>query len=115
MKIEDFNKRNTLGLPEGYFETLQSRITSQTCNAGKAELQKRRKSFGWRSLGYVASILAVAFIGKFTYDRNITGGAADYAANEEYYEREYIESILSSYPIDDYTFYCYLTDTDLNQ
>ena len=113
MKIEDFNNKNTFNLPEGYFDSLQERIASQTCKAEKAEPLKRRKTFSWRSVSYAASILLVAVIGKFAYERNNT--IPDYTADTESYDREYMESMLASYPIDDYTFYCYLTDTDMNQ
>ena len=51
--------------------------------------------------------------GEFLYN-SYTPHGHDLMASEEYYDKEYIENILVNYPIDDYTFYCYLTDTDMN-
>lgn len=112
MKVEDLKNRNTLSVPEGYFETLQSKVASKTCRNG-ATAARRKRGFGWRSIGYAASIAAVAFFGKFLYNSYAPYGN-DLTANEAYYDKEYIENILVNYPIDDYTFYCYLTDTDMN-
>ena len=39
---------------------------------------------------------------------------ANHATAEEHYEGEYIDEMLNNYPIDDYTFYCYLTGNDIN-
>ena len=30
-------------------------------------------------------------------------------------DSEFIDNVLANYPIDEYTFYCYLTDTDMDQ
>ena len=112
MKVEDFKKRNTLNVPEGYFEALQTKVASKTCR-DNAVAAKRERHLGWRSIAYAASIAAVALIGEFLYNSNALHGY-DLTASEEYYDKEYIENILVNYPIDDYTFYCYLTDTDMN-
>ena len=112
MKVEDFKNRNTLSVPEGYFESLQSKVASKTCRDG-ATAAKGKRGLGWRSIGYAASIAAVALVGEFLYN-SYTPHGHDLMASEEYYDKEYIENILVNYPIDDYTFYCYLTDTDMN-
>ena len=113
MKIEDFKNRNTLNIPEDYFVELHSKITSRTCNNNATTIPKRKKPFSWRSIGYAASIVAVSLIGEYAYNR--PENSLEITANEEYYDKEYIDNILANYPIDDYTFYCYLTNTDTDQ
>ena len=112
MKIEDLKNKNTLNVPEDYFDTLQFKIASKTGNS-TTPTKRRKKQFCWRSIGYAASIAIIAFIGEFVY--NNSGNRYDITANEEFYDKEYIDNVLTNFPIDDYTFYCYLTNTDINQ
>ena len=112
MKIEDFNNKNTFSIPEGYFETLQNKIVSRTSNSNVPTTAKRKKYIGWRNLGYAASIAAAAIWGVFAYNNSESN--YNIVANEEYYDNEYIDNMLNNYPIDDYTFYCYLTNTNMD-
>lgn len=113
MKIEDFKNKNTLNIPEDYFETLHSKIVSKSCNSKTTATPKKKRVLGWKSIGYAASIAIVVFIGGFIYNSN-SGNSHEIVANEEFYDKDYIENMLNNYPIDDYTFYCYLTNTNMN-
>ena len=109
MKITDNRKKEPFTVPDGYFEQLNSKILDATAKSRTAA--QRRKSIAMGKLsriaGYAAAI-AILFViaGNF-----LTTDSKD-NANTENAENEYIDNILNSYPIDEYTFYCYLTDTD---
>ena len=123
MKVEDFKNRNTLSVPEGYFESLQSKVASKTCRDG-ATAAKGKRGLGWRSIGYAAAMLVfvclIAFNG--TGNKQSAGSTILAAGTEQtpadgtenIAEEEFMDNLLDNYPIDDYTFYCYLTDTDMN-
>lgn len=107
-------KKEPFTVPEGYFEQLNSRILQAT--AGKPADEHRRKShvigkFG-RIVGYAA---AIAIIFGITANliapwHKVTGDST--TSDNTYADNEYIDNILNSYTIDEYTFYCYLTDSD---
>lgn len=58
---------------------------------------------------YAAAVVLMFIIGGTAYLSTISQNN-DIAANE--YSNEYIDDMLESYPIDDYTFYCYLTNNE---
>ena len=108
-------KKKLFTVPEGYFEQLNSRILDATANK-PADKPNPKKShvigkFS-RIVGYAAAIaIIVGITANFLAPLHNTGN--DNAANDYIYaDSEYIDNILNSYPIDEYTFYCYLTDAD---
>lgn len=111
-KKNNINKK-TFTVPEGYFEQLNKNILSSTVENSRTIQRQRTHILGkfGRAVGYAAAI-AVIFILAIEIlmpeNNNYTN-----IANIETNEIEFIDNILNSYTIDDYTFYCYLTDTDL--
>lgn len=109
--MEDFkySNREIFTVPEGYFEQLNKEILNATVKS-RTNAPRRKNviigAFG-RFMGYAA---AVAIL--FVLATNIIApsGIDSYIAETD--ENEYIDNILNSYAIDDYTFYCYLTNTD---
>ena len=111
------NKKEVFTVPDGYFEQLNRNIIKAT--AGNEVTAPRRKHFVLgkfaRITGYAAAIaiLSTFAIKKFIPADNITNETSGIIANENgYSSNEYIDNIYDSYAIDDYTFYCYLTDID---
>ena len=114
MEKPDKRKKELFTVPEGYFEQLNGKIIDAT--AGKPANEHRSKShvigkFS-RIIGYAA---AVAII--FGITANLIApwhNAGNNTAKSEtvYADNEYIDNILNSYTIDEYTFYCYLTESD---
>ena len=103
--------------PEGYFERLAKDISAATVE-NSTVAPKRRIIIGkwYRVAGYAAA-LAIMFatgiglsINK-SADKHATQQIAA-TAEEQSAESDYIDNVLNSYTIDDYTFYCYLTDID---
>ena len=114
MEKPDKRKKELFTVPEGYFEQLNGKIIDAT--AGKPANEHRRKShvigrFS-RIIGYAA---AVAIIFGITANliapwHKVTGDST--TSDNAYADNEYIDNILNSYTIDEYTFYCYLTESD---
>ena len=113
MKERDHSKKEPFNVPDGYFEQLNNRILDATAN--RCTKTPRRKSIVIgkfnRITGYAAAIAILIGVTTSYLARHHKIGC-DTAANETLYADEYIDNILNSYPIDEYTFYCYLTDTD---
>lgn len=111
-KQNNINKK-TFSVPEGYFEQLNKNILSSTVESSSTFQRQRTHILGkfGRAVGYAAAI-AIIFIMAIEIlmpeNNNYTN-----IANIETNEIEFIDNILNSYTIDDYTFYCYLTDIDL--
>ena len=107
MEKQEHTKKEIFTVPEGYFEQLNRNIMDATVN-GNTTIQRRKSIFG-RVAGYAAAVAVL-----FVLAINIL--APDNKANSENIamsaEEEYIDNILNSYTIDDYTFYCYLTNSD---
>lgn len=115
MELEDYNKKDSFTTPDGYFEELNNRIMSATCHKSKPKTEKRMFT---RIMSY-AAMVAVAFMVATGYIYNRAGNNETATANvaepnEALYDTEFIESMLEEYPIDEYTFYCYMTNTDNN-
>lgn len=107
MEREEYSKKEVFTVPEGYFEQLNRNILDATANCNPAVQRRRSHAFG-RVAGYAAAV-AILFVlainvltPKSTDSENIAVSA----------DNEYIDNILNSYTIDDYTFYCYLTDSN---
>ena len=117
MKHLEENKKNTFTVPEGYFKQLNRNIMAAT--VGNSVATPRRKHFVLgkfaRITGYAAAIVlffgvaATLFMPNKKADDNTVSTTA--STNMDC-DNEYIDNIFNSYDIDEYTFYCYLTDTD---
>ena len=109
-------KKNIFTTPDGYFEQLQRDIalatveSSNTGNAAPKQSKRRTLYVTWgRIAGYAAAVAMVAIVALTT--GRLTGNTIqDIQANED--SNDFIEELLDSYPIDDYTFYCYLTESN---
>ena len=114
MKEIDNRNKELFTVPDGYFEQLNSKILDATANRHKATPRRKSIAIGKlsRIAGYAAAIAVIAGI-TTNYFAQHHKTAGDIASAESIYaDSEYIDNILNSYPIDEYTFYCYLTDTD---
>ncbi len=105
-------KKDVFTVPDGYFEQLNRSILDATVNSHTSTTHSRTRVIGrfTRILGYAAAI-AVLFVivGNLIVP---LGKNAEESAFAEAIENEYIDNILNSYTIDDYTFYCYLTESN---
>lgn len=113
MKLDEYKNRKAFTTPDGYFQQLNERIAEST-----TRVQKSGRSIGFwtRAVGYAASIAIIAVIATTalsTYKSSKSVAMNEYA-DEEYLDSEYIDNMLQNYPIDDYTFYCCITGTDMN-
>ena len=111
------NKKKVFTVPDGYFEQLNRNIMNATAGKGATTTQHKRFVLGKfaRIAGYAACF--VIFLGiaaaVFTPEKKEDGTMTTIATNENGdSENEYIDNVFNSYAIDDYTFYCYLTDID---
>ena len=110
MNIEDYKKKSCFITPEGYFEELNRGIKEATCKSATPPSRKRSLTQRVASImGYAAMIAIVATVAiGITRNRNsnmqITFNGLD--------DSEYIDNMLTDYPIDEYTFYCYLTGNE---
>lgn len=105
-------KKDVFTVPDGYFEQLNRSILDATVNSRTAIAHSRTRTIGrfTRIFGYAAAI-AVLFVivGNLIVPFSKNAEERTFA---EAIENEYIDNILNSYTIDDYTFYCYLTESD---
>ena len=112
-------KKEIFTTPDGYFEQLQRDIvqaTVESSNTGNATTQqsKRRPLYVmWGRIASYAAAVAMVAIVALTTGRLTGNTIQDTQANED--SNDFIEELLDSYPIDDYTFYCYLTETTAKQ
>ena len=111
MDINDYRKRKDLAIPEGYFEKLNQGIKDATCRSAVA-IPKRRSLT--RRLAYFTGYAAmVAIIATATTGILLNNGNGSIENSAivvaEGVDDEYIDNMLTNYPIDEYTFYCYLT------
>ena len=114
MEKPENRKKELFTVPDGYFEQLNSKILDATANRHKATPRRKSIAIGKlsRITGYAAAIaILIGVTTSYLAQHHKTAG--DIASGESVYaDSEYIDNILNSYPIDEYTFYCYLTDTD---
>ena len=111
MNIEEYKKRNCFTTPDGYFEQLASEIEQATSKNVAARPKRRsltRRVVGIMSYAAMIAIVAIVATSIIFNSRNneLT------ATIEEFDDSEFFDNMLSSYPIDEYTFYCYLTGTE---
>lgn len=112
MEIDDYKKRNCFNTPEDYFDKLNAQIKEATCRSVAALPGKR--GFNQRIVGimsYAAMIAIVAVVATSIIFRH-TSNSNPAIAFEELNDSEFIDNMLTNYPIDEYTFYCYLTGTE---
>lgn len=105
--------KHTFTVPEGYFEKLNSEILNATVERHPIRLQQKKHVSGFfgHFIGYAAAI-ALIFVVANTFMPNHNTNNSTVWADSYNAENEYIDNVLNSYTIDDYTFYCYLTDSD---
>lgn len=109
MNINDLKNKKCFTTPEGYFEQLNLGIKEATCKNSAPSPKKRSLTRRvTRIMGYAAMIAIIATVAtnvifKNTQSNNIENNFVNIE------ESEFIDNMLASYPIDDYTFYCYLT------
>ena len=141
MRLEDHKDRQPFSTPEGYFPELNRKIAASTANA-PAKKQFRIGIFArWASIAAAVAILLTVAVNITGTDSNIptlnptepsvidtqqiaannTNSNADNSTgllpeerdlNAEEYSNEYYEALIDNYTINEYTFYCYLTDSD---
>lgn len=103
------NDKNHFKVPEGYFEQFHQSLMEQIERAPS----KRRSIFSishqWK---YAAAIAAIFIMSSAIYLTRSSQQEQPYVMNEEY-SNDFIDELLDSYPIDDYTFYTYLTSNEL--
>lgn len=122
MNIESSDNRDKFTVPAGYFEEFEKKILLSTCDKKQHITTVTRKInwFKWTSyaatVAIVATITAVAmnYSIKKQKAEEIAGNALPAKTNnavESAGDEEYIDNMLQSYPIDDYEFYCFATNT----
>ncbi len=104
--------KHTFTVPEGYFEKLSSEILSATVERRPIKQQHKGHVLGLfgRFIGYAAAVALLFIVAKHTFMAESNGNTAWTEGSNA--QDEYIDNVLNSYAIDDYTFYCYLTDSD---
>ena len=112
MDLNNNKRNNSFTTPDGYFEKLNQGIKELTCNQASV---RKSKSIALprvaRIMSYAATIAIVAFVATYfipTKHKN----SPDYLAIEMLNDSEYIDNMLTIYPIDEYTFYSYLTGVE---
>lgn len=114
MSKHNVTNKEVFTVPEGYFELLNKNILDATVKGRAVTTHRKKHILGRfsRAFGYaavVAFLLVVA--GNFLFTSNKTNSNKSVADNTNT-ESEYIDNIFNSYTIDDYTFYCYLTESE---
>ncbi len=114
MENKHNRKKEVFTVPEGYFEQLNKDILKATAGNNVATPRQKRHVISWfsRIIGYAAAVAIILGItANLIAPWNRAGG--DTATSDNFYaDNEYIDNILNSYTIDEYTFYCYLTESD---
>lgn len=98
-------------VPDGYFDRFHDRLMASLPESPLQKKEKRRLRLlgNLRRWSYAAAVIGAFLIGGTVFHESNTV-ASDVLAEE--YDSEYIEELLDNYPIDDYTFYSYLTSAD---
>lgn len=108
-------KNNPFSVPENYFKDfhreLMLRISTQQGNESHKKPKEIRLITTFKNWSYAAVITLIFIIGGTLYVSTATNNIASNNFVEEI-SNEYIDELLDNYPIDDYTFYCYLTNAD---
>lgn len=117
MEQRDYKETNSFTTPAGYFDRLNESIIKATCkkpgNSNKSIVQH----VAWRKfVGYAATVAVIAtFIGSVLFNDGVLGTekgttVAETTVSNGEIDNEFIDNMLTNYPIDEYTFYCYLTE-----
>lgn len=105
MNIEERKGRKTFDVPDGYFDKFHERMMQQLPQERRATTRSIFPSRIVR-LSYAAAIAILFIVGaSFIYNNSMQTAGDDF-------DKEIIDDILNNYPIDDYTFYCYLTNNE---
>ena len=121
--MEDYKNRQPFSTPDGYFEELNRKIIEATSKAPATSDTPAEKSIRlgmyakWLSAAAMLAIVClIAFNG--IGDKQAAGSTILAAGTEQtsadgtesITDEEFMDNLLDNYPIDDYTFYCYLTE-----
>lgn len=116
MRLEDHKNRKPFSTPDCYFEELNRSIIEATSKVPAKPVAKKSHYIGtWaRTLGYAAAlaIVAIVTVKALVVDttENTTAQNAGSTQEELIYDNEFYDALLENYTIDDYTFYCCLTE-----
>ena len=114
MENKHNTKKDVFTVPEGYFEQLNNDILKATVGNNVATPRHQRHVIGrfYRLTACAAAVaILLVFAGNLLAPRD-TADSNTAETESALAENEYIDNIYDSYSIDEYTFYCYLTDTD---
>lgn len=106
MDRQDNIRKKTFTVPNGYFERLNKDILGATAATPRRSNRNHVIGRFTRIAGYAAAVATLFIVASNV----LTSNKADEIAATA--QSEYIDNILNSYTIDDYTFYCYLTESD---
>lgn len=120
MESRRIKEKKVFSTPDNYFEQLVKNIEKATVEKQEQANAKKLPRIGlWYKLAGCAAAIALLF----TIAGNIaTSGDSNNTTtalkepiefDEQTISDEYIDQILNSCPIDDYTFYCYITDSEM--
>ena len=108
MNINDYKNRSCFTTPDNYFEKLNVGIKEATCK--NAAINSKKRSLTQRVariMSYAAMIAIVITIAtSIILNNHKSDGALSINGIDD---SEFIDNMLTNYPIDEYTFYCYLT------
>ncbi len=113
MSEHNIKKKEIFAVPDGYFEQLNKDILDATAKSHTTAPHRKKHLLGGfgRVFGYAAAIAALLIVaGNLLFTGNEPKNKA--IADNINAESEYIDNIFNSYTIDDYTFYCYLTESE---
>lgn len=118
MDIKERNNRNNpFIVPENYFDNFHNDLMlriSKTQHKKSCNSTAKKRFFInlFKQRSYAAASIICAFaMGALLYVSIATERITNNNIAEEY-SYEYIDELLDNYSIDDYTFYCYLTDSE---
>lgn len=118
MEERENKKKNSFTVPEGYFEQLNREILDATSEKRTGTSVKRYRLGRFSRFAGIAAAITIVFVLAGNLFTNSGTTAAVATANStasavyDDIDNEMIDNLLSNYPIDEYTFYCYLTDTE---
>lgn len=119
MEMKEEKNRKVFTVPEGYFEQLNRNIIASTVESRTNVPHRKSHILGrFSRIAGVAAAITIVFVLAGSLFRDSGAAIAVATANStaptgyDDIDNEMIDNILSNYPIDEYTFYCYLTDTE---
>lgn len=118
MEERENKKKNSFTVPEGYFGQLNREILDATSEKRTDTTVKRYRLGRFSRFAGIAAAITIVFVlaGNLFTNSGTTAAVATAGstASSGYddIDNEMIDNLLSNYPIDEYTFYCYLTDTE---